>query len=495
MKHFILSGCVLACSLCLPWQAEAQTLSVNMGNISFAHQKAAVGEMNFADGKTLTIEGRTYNIGDITNITVDDALTVDDNTVSVAFNDDEAQVTVAGNLAANVDVSVKGANVCVLANANITEPITYTLSGSSSQGSFYMDGSANAAIVLDNLSLSSPDSAAIFIENGKLISLQLVGSSTLADAANNAKSACLYINGHAEISGEGQLSLCGHARHAYFSDEYTLMKGGSISVSSALADGMHVNEYFQMDGGTITITSEGDGIDVGAKKNSTNALNGQLMLNGGTLNVTSTGTASKAIKADGDITLGGADVTATAKGGATYETTVDETTGKTVGDVSSSAAIKTDGALSMTAGTVALLNTGEGGRGLNAAGAVSVSGGKLSIVTMGGRYKYDSNYDSKPQGLKSDGDITLSGGKVYVAVSIAKATTLKTDYNVNINGATVVAIGGKDFTPSASSQAYSKYTAQSFTAAESITVGGTNYDFTLPAGYSISNATVLVSKP
>jgi hypothetical protein len=166
-----------------------------------------------------------------------------------------------------------------------------------------------------------------------------------------------------------------------------------------------------------------------------------------------------------------------------------------VGDVSSSAAIKTDGALGMTAGTVALLNTGEGGRGLNAAGAVSVSGGKLSIVTMGGRYKYDSNYDSKPQGLKSDGDITLSGGKVYVAVSIAKATTLKTDYNVNINGATVVAIGGKDFTPSASSQAYSKYTAQSFTAAESITVGGTNYDFTLPAGYSISNATVLVSKP
>ena len=493
MKRISNICCALAASFCLAGQAVGQTVSVNTGNISFAYAKAQVGEMTFDAGETLTILGRTYNINDISSITVDDEQNVADNTVNVSFDGGEAKVLVAGNLAADLSITIKGANVRILANSNITDPITYTLTGNSQQGSFYMDGEANAKVVIDNLTLASPDSAAIRIEDGKQIELTLVGNSLLADGAEGTQPACLYINGHAIISGDGQLTLSGTARHAYCSDEYTLMQGGTMNITGAVNDGMHVNEFFQMDGGTINITSQGDGIDVGKKAKSTHELNGQMVVNNGSISANSTGvdangasTTGKAIKAESHITINGGTVTAKASGASVFDTALS--------DMSSSSALKTDGNFVMTDGTLTLTNDCNGGRGLNATGNVTISGGKTTIVTMGERYKYDSTYDAKPQGMKSDGNISITGGKVYVAVAAPKATTFKTDFLFTINGATVVGIGGKNVVPSTGSQAYTATTG-SFAASETVTIGETTYDFALPTGFSCSNAYVLVSNP
>ena len=64
--------------------AQAQTLNVNMGNVTFSHSSASTGDMVFANGTTLTIEGRTYTISDISSLTVDDS-SVAPSTVSVAY--------------------------------------------------------------------------------------------------------------------------------------------------------------------------------------------------------------------------------------------------------------------------------------------------------------------------------------------------------------------------------------------------------------------------
>ena len=203
MKKTLLSAILMAVAV-VP--SMAQTMRVNMGNITYAHSAAQAGHMPFASATTLTIQGKSYNIADITSITIDNT-PVADNTVSVAFNGSSAQVVVAGNVAQHLDVKVDGAHVAVLQSAALTNEITYTLSGSSTAGSFFMDGELKAALVLDNLTLTNPDSSAVKIESGKRLDIELKGTNTLADAANGTHKGCLYLNGHSEWTGSGTLTL------------------------------------------------------------------------------------------------------------------------------------------------------------------------------------------------------------------------------------------------------------------------------------------------
>ena len=258
---------------------SAQTLNVKVGEVTYAHMAEQTGDMLFDNGSTLTVQGKTYQLAEVTSVTVNNNR-VADNTIAVNYQGAKAQVTVAGNLAQHVTVSAVGADVRVVADSTYMGAIAYTLTGSSADGSFYMDGDAKASITLDNLSLTSAKGGAITIDDGKKIDVNLVGTNVLADAATGLQSACLYINGHVDLLGEGTLAIKGNCRHAYSSDEYTRMVSGTLTVESAKADGVHVKQYFEMCGGTLTVNSEGDGIDVGAKKKGGDN-NGQLILNGG----------------------------------------------------------------------------------------------------------------------------------------------------------------------------------------------------------------------
>ena len=158
------------------------------------------------------------------------------------------------------------------------------------------------------------------------------------------------------------------------------------------------------------------------------------------------------MKCDSSVVVTGGNVNITTSGAAYYEASED--------DISSSSALKCDGSFTMSNGTISLLSTGIGGKGLNSTGDINISGGTLSAVTTGKRYKYDSELDSKPQGIKSDGNIILSGGNIYSAVIDTKATTFKTDFTFNANGATIMGIGGKAVTPTGS-QKYKTYSGKS----------------------------------
>lgn len=61
----------------------------------------------------------------------------------------------------------------------------------------------------------------------------------------------------------------------------------------------------------------------------------------------------------------------------------------------------------MTAGTLNRKSTGEGGKGINRDGNISVTGGELNTVTSGTKGK------ASPKGIKADGAIAFSGGRIY----------------------------------------------------------------------------------
>lgn len=105
-------------------------------------------------------------------------------------------------------------------------------------------------------------------------------------------------------------------------------------------------------------------------------------------------------------------------------------------DTSSAAGIKTDGNITISGGTISVKATGTGGKGLNADGEISISGGETTITTTGGKYQYNSSLTSSPKGVKADGDIMIEGGKLNIWVSGASdgSEGLESKSVLTING-------------------------------------------------------------
>ena len=261
MKKYFLVALVSAIAL----TANSQTLRINMGDVTYAIPAAQAGEMLYDNATTLTVGKKAYPISAITNITIDDS-SVSDNTIKVNYNGSSAKVEISGNIAPYITAEVNGAHVRVAASASLENEVTYTLSGNSSNGSFYMEGSTAMGLVLNSLTLTNPDSAAINIQNGKMIRVCLAdgtansladGISAGGDDDSDGHKAAFYVDGHSSWTGTGSLNITGNVKHAYCSDEYTLFNEGlgNITVSKALGDGFHINQYFKMLGGTLSITS------------------------------------------------------------------------------------------------------------------------------------------------------------------------------------------------------------------------------------------------
>lgn len=407
--------------------------------------------------------------------------------VNVVYNGNKARVIVAKNIKSQMAVTVKGAHVNIVAAPELQDSIIYNLSGTTSNGSFYMDGEYKCFVNLIDLTIHNPDSAAINIDNGKRIDITLNGTNTLTDATGGNQKACFFVNGHAVIAGDGTLNITGNSKHAYRSDEYTRITSGNIKVTNAKSDGFHIDQYFQMEGGNVTIkTSGGDGIDVGCTKDATDTNNGQFIMKAGILNVTTTASAAKGIKSESIMTINGGSITATTTGNAVYDAAS--------ADISSSAAIKCDSTFNMTAGSVYLTSTGTGGKGLNADGSVNISGGIFTAVTIGDVYEYSSILDSKAGGVKSDGIINISGGTVKVAASKYDARAFNGECGFYTNGGYILGIGGRSSTVSQGNTQKYRYLRNQ------VVTGGTTYtcegiSFSIPSLYNNAAALVVVSTP
>ena len=159
-------------ALVLTIAASAQTLNVKVGSVTYQFSASQTGEMTYSGGATLTIMGKTFTIADISSMAVDDS-SVADGTVSVSYNGSTASVVVAGNVAQYLTIEQSGAHVSIAQSSDLAEEITYTLSGASTDGEFYMSGSYKATVELNGLTLTNTNpvysGAALHIQNGKRI--------------------------------------------------------------------------------------------------------------------------------------------------------------------------------------------------------------------------------------------------------------------------------------------------------------------------------------
>lgn len=433
-------------------KAGAQTMNICAGRVTTA-VKAQPDAMNFTEGgNLLTVNGKTFNTTQIDSIYIDDSA-VDDNTVRVVYSGTSAQVIMAGSVARYLTAVVNGAHVGIVQSDDLSDEITYTLEGNSTNGSFWMDGKLKASLVLNNLTLTCADSAAINIRDGKRISVQLPDGtvSTLADGAGGSQKACFAVKGHTEFKGGGTLNIYGNAKHAFSSNEYVELKKttGTINILSARKDGMNIGQYLEMKGGTVTISGVGDdGIQVDKTDDETDEQNGQVLVSGGSLTVNVTAAAAKGIKCADSLFVSGGTLNITTSGTGEYDSGDN--------DVSASAAIKVDGAVSVSGGTLVLKSTGAGGKGLSCDGDISITDGTLTVTTTGKQYVYN-RLDASPKGIKADGNLTISGGDINVSctggegsegieskkvLTIAGGNVVTNTYDDGLNASSNITISG-----------------------------------------------------
>lgn len=246
------------------------------------------------------------------------AMAIDKNTVEVAYNGDKVVVNIADNINDYVTVAIEVANVKITQSDKVADnapgEIYYILSGSSTNGSFYLSGSYKCSVTLNGLDLTNPNGPAIDIQNGKRVNLRIENETTnsLTDGANGDWKGCFVCKGHTEFKGKGTLTVNGKTAHGIWSKEYIEIKNCTINVESALKDGINCNQYFLMESGTVNITGPGDdGVQVSLKDEKSTGIttdhededSGNFYMTGGSLKIT--GHGGVCIKADGSISYTG----------------------------------------------------------------------------------------------------------------------------------------------------------------------------------------------
>ena len=395
------------------------------GSLSFAQEQIRV----FKNGNSTRFtapevvfanNGTAFTVGDSTYVSAEiDSITVV-HTVSVTFNGNTASVDLGH--ARGVTYTTNGAHVNIV-STNAKSELEFVLQGESTQGSLTYTGPLKCKFYLNGLNLKSNSGAALDIQCGKRVDLILNEGTTnvLEDAAGGTQKAALYCRGHLEVSGSGSLTVRGNTKHAISTKEYMEMKKstGSITVTKAVSDGLHIGQYFKMNGGTLTVSGQGgEGVQVEFETLSDDVTpdpekedNGLMFINGGTINITASSPATKAIKAPSNLTVTGGTVLIAASGPGTKGISVsgnmlvNQESDVTLIQVRANGGlwedeneddvwctgIKIKGNLTVQAGTIRVSNNASGTRGIRLGGVLTQ--GPEAVVSASISYSGDDNDD------------------------------------------------------------------------------------------------------
>lgn len=329
----------------------------------------------------------------------------------------------------------------------------YVLTGTLADGSVIVeaDGDDKIWLLLDGADIHCEDSAALLVEQAEKVFL------TLADGTENTVSSgpaygqgavsasidgAVYSRDDLTINGSGSLTVAGEYQHGIVCNDDFVIAGGTVTVTAA-QDGLHANDSTRIANADLIITAGDDGVTVSNDENT-----GYFYMESGSVTIPSCYEGIEAV----NVTIDG--------------------------------------------GTMDITSTDDG---INANGIGSVS----PVVTVnGGDVRIVNTQGMDADGMDSNGNIYINGGKVFVSMNGA-GTNSAIDYGsenggvCQVNGGTLVACGSSGMVESldtASAQGFVE-TSASGAAGISLTLadesGNMLLDETIPNAFTY----VILSAP
>lgn len=435
MKHILLTLAILACCTSLFAQ---QKINFHINGATETYQLNEEDSLYFNTEKTIMY---FFNDGDIIQnevATIDSISFTADESNNIYIEYLETTVNVTNPMSADgVVVDTDGAYVTITSTSDVKN-INYICSGVTTTGNLKIYSEEKFNLLLNGVDITNPAGPAINSQSEKKATVQMLsgtsnfladGGSYDATAANNGRDedqkGAVFSEGKIDFIGSGTLYVQGLAedKHAICSDKKITIDEGNIIISSAEKDGIHTDGFY-MNGGTLTITSSGDGIDsednlieinggnilVNSSGDNAKAIkcDSTLTINGGSINLQIGGEESKGLKSEMDIYLNGGYLTGNAGGDAVLE---EDELGYSLSYCSM---ILGEENILVDGTTINITTTGKGSRGITCEGNLTMESGSITIVSSGDGAVY-INAEGTADAyhgtcLKVEGDLNIISG-------------------------------------------------------------------------------------
>ena len=352
-------------------------------------------------------------------------------TVKVTFNGGSATVSGA---TADFAVTTDGAGVTITNNGS--EAVIYELSGTSTDGYFKLYSTKKQEILLNGLTLTNKQGAAINNQSHKRTFVVVKGANTLADGASYTQTpsdedekAAFFSEGQLVFSGDGTLTVNATGKAGITSDDYVrFMAAPTVKVTSSAGHGVRGKE--------------------------------SIIVSDGNVDVNVSGTGKKGFSSDTLVYIGGGVTTIKTTGSA----------GEVDGELTGVAGIKADLRFEMVDGVLDVTSTGTGAKGISGDNVAYFKGGTVTVNVTGANYGTSSSGGFGPggghgggpggwpgggqgsssssdnsvasKGVKFDGNLYISGGKI--SVKSAKHEAIEAKGVIQVTGGEVYAYSSDD---------------------------------------------------
>ena len=367
-------------------------------------------------------------------------------------------------------------------------------------------------LVLKNATITNSTGAAInVVEADEVVIYTASGTtntvsdgSSYADTASGSPDASIYSKSDLTLAGEGTLKVEGKYEEGIHTSDGLVIASGTLEVNAANT-GIKGKDYVDILDGTVTVTASQDGIKA---TNNTDGNRGWVRLSGGTVNISADDDGFKAERVL-EISGGTLNINQANEGiEGQYINILDGTVNVTSSDDGinasySTTSTSTESASTSTTQTAQRNQAAQGntGQGNAAQGGQPPAGGGAGGGMGGGTFEVVDatinisggtvTVNAKGDGIDSNGTATLSGGTVIVYGPFTGGnTSLDTNGDLLLNGATVTAANSGDMFEAPSTNSTSGYLKISNVSnlSAGTTVQVTDSSGNVVANYKVTNS-------
>lgn len=182
---------------------------------------------------------------------------------------------------------------------------TYVITGQTDDGQIIIDTEEDVALILSDVTIDNPTSAAIWVLTENELTITLEGENYLSNSGefteenDDDPDAVIYSPGDIIIDGTGTLNITALAGKGVRANKTLTIESGVFVIDTEEgleATGVTIND------GDITISASDDGINASDK---TDEFTPYLIVNGGTITITMADGDTDGIDSNGDITING----------------------------------------------------------------------------------------------------------------------------------------------------------------------------------------------